>query len=88
MEIVQTYLNNALKATVSYANLSKNSTANNYVDELYGNKGNDTLIGDENDNWLIGGSGSDTFIGGAGDDFFVIDSLDLQENIDGEREMI
>ena len=41
MEIVQTYLNNSLKATVSYANLSKSSTANNYVDELYGNKEKD-----------------------------------------------
>ncbi len=37
MATIQTYLETALQANASYANLSKLSTANNYMDELYGN---------------------------------------------------
>lgn len=53
------------------------------VNSAYGNIGDDTLIGDDGDNWLMGGKGSDTLIGGAGNDLLLIDSEDLNENIDG-----
>ncbi len=38
MSEIKTALGNALKANASYADLSKNTSANEYMDQLYGNK--------------------------------------------------
>ena len=48
-----------------------------------GGAGNDTLTGGSGNDWLVGGSGSDTLSGGAGQDILLIDSEDLQADVDG-----
>ncbi|MFS0756040.1 putative Ig domain-containing protein [Noviherbaspirillum sp. 1P10PC] len=53
------------------------------VNNAVGGAGNDTLIGDAGNNWLAGGQGSDRLDGGAGNDVLLIDSDDLQANIQG-----
>src|SRR5690606_23213371 len=59
------------------------TTTEKQVNSIYGNIGNDNITGDESDNWLSGGAGSDTLKGEAGNDMLIIDSQDLQENING-----